>query len=193
MTMRNRKGVIVAFMIVACMLMAIGFAAFADILDVDGVMEIGYDNAQNAFDADVYFSDVSEDGQAGKIYTASINSNDPDKATFTVSGLGAVGDKTTITYTIANDNEFDVVVSLRGNTTHNPDASHGGEEGHKHFRVTNELGELKDSALTKTVPAQSTVTFTVTVELIETPQLADTSAKVHETYYLELDVVDVTD
>lgn len=192
--MRNRKSVIVAFMIVACMLMAIGFAAFADILDVTGIMEIGFDNAQSSFDGDVYFSAASNDGQGGTIYTASVNSNDPDKASFTVDGLKNVGETCTITYTIQNENEFDVNVTLRGDATHSLDTSHleEGESAHAHFDVTVQyFGDLKASTGTLTVPAKSSATFTITVELIKTPQLADTTAKIHETYFFELDVVDV--
>ena len=106
MTMRNRKTVIVAFMLLACMLMAVGFAALTDTLNIEGDAEVSQNNAENAFDEDVYFSAVS----SGSGYTAEILSSNNDKGNFTVTGLEGKDDVISITFTIQNDNDFGVNV-----------------------------------------------------------------------------------
>ena len=57
--MKNRKTVVVAFMLCAVMLLGVGYAALSDVLDIQGTAQVTQGNAQNAFDGDVYFSAVS--------------------------------------------------------------------------------------------------------------------------------------
>ena len=81
--MKNRKTVVVAFLLVAAMLLGVGYAALTDTLNIQGDFEVSQNNAENAFDDDVYFSAVS----TGEGYTASIADDDNDKGTFKVTGL----------------------------------------------------------------------------------------------------------
>ena len=56
MTMRNRKTVITAFILVAVMLMAVGFAALADDLYITGTAKVLQTNAENSFGEDILFT-----------------------------------------------------------------------------------------------------------------------------------------
>ena len=78
--MKNRKMAIVAFFLVAVLCIGAGYAVLTDILDIQGV--------------------ANETGN-----TAEVNTNTPDKATFTVNTLAGKGDKATFTFTIKNEND----------------------------------------------------------------------------------------
>ncbi len=57
--MKNRKIVIVAFLLVAMMLLGVGYAALTDTLTITGDIAAKTDIAQSEFDADIYFSAAS--------------------------------------------------------------------------------------------------------------------------------------
>ena len=155
MTMRNRKTVIVAFMIVAVMLMAVGFAALTDTLTVDGTAGVDLDDSSEVFDGDIYFSKViSGDG-----CTAVINS-DPDTGTITVNdgALKEVGDEVIATYTIKSESDLDVLVTKP--TVENSKITNSNPE---YFEVY--VNWVPDSM---TLAAGGTIDVTVTIKLIKT-------------------------
>ena len=139
-TMRNRKTVITAFLLIACMLIGIGYAAVTNVLDIQGSAEVTDKNVSDEFNEDIYFSGVKapdgkivdsflvkEDGtydesrQDGVTYTysANINSNNNDKGQFTVKSLANTGDVQKITYQIKNDSEHEAKVTLKTITNTN--------------------------------------------------------------------------
>ena len=178
MTMRNRKAVIVTFMIIACMLMAIGFAALNDTLDITGQAEVNHANAQNAFDEEVFFSAVS----TGEGYTAEIiaNSNptlNADTARFTVTGLAGEGDSLTMTFTISNNNDFAVNCVLDPvNTT---------VTNSEYFNCTTNVADAPF-----TIAANGTYDVEVTVSLLKTPQLTE-GQTVSSNFSIQYDVTDI--
>lgn len=173
MTMRNRKTIIVAFVLLACMLLAVGFAAMADQLDISGTTEVSFTNAQNAFDKDVYFSAVS----TGTGYTAEISASDPDTATYKFTGLSNVGDTLSITFTITNENAFDVSCVLDpANTVHTRE---------EYFEFSTNVG---DTAFT--VPAGGSFDVVLTAELLQLPQLSE-GQTLSGTYAIQYDVTDI--
>lgn len=170
--MKNRKRIIVSFMIVACMLMAVGFAALTDTLNVNGDAEIDFASANEGFDADVYFSDAvaEENGDS-----ASVSALSDDKAVFAVRSLNAKGDTATFTFTVKNDNDFTAYVKLNETKNHNDNAEFFGIQiSHTQFEI----------------PAHGTVVFSVTVELLKVPQLDTSSDKITANFGYELDVQD---
>lgn len=171
MTMRNRKTVIVAFMLIACMLMAVGFAALTDTLNIEGDAEVSQINAENAFDDDVYFSAVS----SGSGYTAEILSTNNDKGNFTVTGLEGKDDVISITFTIQNDNEFGVNVVVDPTNTETTNT--------EYFECTTSVGDA-----TFSIPAHGSYNVTVNVKLLKTPILAENQT-ISGTFTLEYDVV----
>lgn len=151
--MKNRKTVVVAFLLVAAMLLGVGYAALTDTLTIDGTIQVGHENAEDAFEKDVYFSNVT----SGTGYTASINvDSDPDKADFTVDGLNTLGDDgaITITYTVRNDNAF-VVYANFANTFSD-----------EHFDVSLDRAQYE-------IPASGSVNVTVTVKMVKAPTVED--------------------
>ena len=114
--MKNRKTIIVAFVLVACMLVGVGYAVVFNTMDIGGTASVSREEAEKAFNQDIYFSGVVVDGTldadgvvAGdnKGYTANINTNNNDKAQFTVTGLATQGDSVDITFRIENEGDLD--------------------------------------------------------------------------------------
>lgn len=76
--MKNRRKTIIAFMLCACLIMGIGYAAVADELVITGTGS--YEASLTPFDADVYFTQVISQGKG---VTATVAAN-TDSATFDV-------------------------------------------------------------------------------------------------------------
>ena len=152
--MKNRKTVVVAFMLCAVMLLGVGYASIADVLDITGSADVTKENAQLSFDADVYFTNaVVADDNAGT-NTTSINADNNDKASFTANNLKGDGDTAKFTYTIKNANDIaaEVTPSISSNTAT------------EYFDVSSDW-----AGATKTIPANGELTYTVTVTLKKTP------------------------
>lgn len=171
--MKNRKFIVVAFMLIACMIVGVGYAALTDTLNFAGDAEVSKGNAEVTFDGDVYFTEVSE----GKGYTASIDQNDNDKINFKVTGLGGVGDAITITATIYNDSDLDAVVKLDPvnttvtNTTYFDAEYSIGEEGVQ-------------------IASKGSIEVSITIKMIATPHLEENQT-VSCVFSYELDVASV--
>ena len=151
--MKNRKGLI-AFLVLAVMLLGVGYAALTDTLDITGSADVNQSAAEEAFNEDIYFSAAvaNEDGN-----TASINADNNDKASFTAKTLKGKGDKVTFTFTIKNDGDVDATVTPKLNATL-------GNTNPEYFSLTSDW----DGA-TKTLAAGGELTYTLTVELLKTP------------------------
>lgn len=171
--MRNRKRIIVSFMIVACLLMAVGFAALTDTLTINGDAEVDFSGATSAFDEDVYFSDaVATNLEGGDV---ALVTSDVDIARFQVRSLSAKDDQATFTFTVQNDNEFTAYVKVNNTKSVNNNA--------EYFTV-----EMNESEFE--IAAGASHSFTVTVTLLKTPQLDSISDKVTAIFGIELDVQD---
>lgn len=173
MTMRNRKSIIVAFMLIACMLFAVGFAALNDTLDIEGDIEVSHANAQHAFDEEVYFSNVS----TGSGYTAEILSTNNDKGNFTVTGLEGKDDTVSITFTIQNDNDFAVSCTM--------DPANTSETRPELFGIETNVGENAFE-----IAANGSYDVVITVTLLQTPQLSEGQI-ISGSFNVQYDVTDV--
>ena len=122
--MRNRKRIIVSFMLIACVLMAVGFAALSDTLNINGEAEVDFASANSGFDADVYFSAATA-GSADKGDIANITT-DVDIARFSVRSLSAKNETATFTFTVQNDNEFDAYVKVNNDKSLNNNTEYFG-------------------------------------------------------------------
>ena len=155
--MKNRRITIVAFLLIAALTLGFGYAAVTNVLDIQGSASVSATAAEAEFNANVYFSGVKKGGElvqsivAGDNlgYTANINTNNNDKAQFTVTGLEKSGDKYSITFVVQNDSAFDAKISVKTNTNTNT----------ANFEFTNSLAS-------DTITAGGSVEVTVTVELI---------------------------
>lgn len=157
--MKQRKTVIVAFLLAAVLLLGVGYAALTDVLDITGSADVNQSAAEEAFNEDIYFRNEEGDvkiHEAGN--TASVNADNNDKASFTAKNLKGKGDKATFTFTIVNDGDLaaQVTPSISSNTNA------------KYFKIYSDW-TVDGQPQTKTLEAGKTLTYTVTMELIETP------------------------
>ena len=155
------------------MLMAVGFAALTDTLNINGEAEVDFTSANTGFDADVYFSDATADNATGG--DNAVVTVDPDIARFSVRSLKAKDETATFTFTIQNDNEFSAYVKVNND---------------KSLNNNTEYFEVEMSQTTFEIAAGSSVSFDVTVTLLKTPQLDSLGDKVTASFVLELDVQD---
>ncbi len=152
--MKNRRNVVVAFMLVAVMLLGIGYAALSDTLDITGSVDVNQSAAEEAFNEDIFFS-AAVANDAGN--TASVNAENNDKASFTINTFKGKDDVATFTFTIKNDGDVDATITpslapAAGNT--NPEF----------FSIVSDWdGE------TKTLAAGEELTYTLTITLLKTP------------------------
>ena len=147
--MKNRKTVVVAFLLVAVLLLGVGYAALTDTLTIDGSAGVNLDDTKEVFDGDIYFSKVI----SGTGCTAVINS-DPDTGTITVTdgALKEVGDEVIATYTIKSESDLDVSIPKPTVAVTNSE----------YFAVTYSW------AVDQTLPAGGTIDVTITVRLVKT-------------------------
>ena len=161
--MKNRRIAIVAFLLVAALTLGFGYAAVTNVLDIQGSVTVPVTDAEKEFNEDIYFSGVvngenvvsSVDASAGLDYTANINSNNNDKAQFSVTGIEKKGDSVSITFEIKNDSEHDATVTLKSLT--NTDDTN--------FEFGYYFGS--EGTTTTTILAGQTTRVTVNVELIK--------------------------
>ena len=152
--MKNRKTVVVAFLLCAVLLLGVGYAALSDTLDITGSADVNQSAAEEAFNEDVYFSAAVANVEGN---TASINADNNDKASFTAKTLKGKGDKVTFTFTIKNDGDVAATVTPKLNASL-------GNTLPEYFSISSDWdGEAKDLA------AHSEITYTLTVELLKTP------------------------
>lgn len=113
--MKNRKTVVVAFLLVAAMLLGVGYAALTDTLTIIGNAHIDVDTANKTFDEKIYFSNSAASSSTGTGTKADVASHSDDDATYTANKLAVVGEKSVFTFTIKNDSNVDAIITV--NTT----------------------------------------------------------------------------
>ena len=144
--MKNRRIVLIAFMLVSVCLMGIGFAAYSTTLAINGTTAVSAEAVE--FTESVQFTSVTSSNEA--FGTATIG--DGQTATFTVDGMTAYKDRVQFTYTIKNASTYDVNIDI---TTHPTPATPS------KCTVTTALSA-------NTIAAGESITATVTVVLNET-------------------------
>lgn len=110
--MKNRKTVVVAFLLVAVMLLGVGYAALTDTLTIIGNAHIDVDTANKTFDERIYFSAAEATSSSGTGTKADVVSFADDDATFTANKLALVGEKSVFTFTITNTSNVDAEISV---------------------------------------------------------------------------------
>ena len=169
--MKNRKVVVIAFLVIAAMMLGIGYAALTDTLTIIGNANVDLAGANSVFDERIYFSNaVVTKGVEGKD-TASFTADD---ATYTVHGLATIADEATFTFTITNDSNLDASIIV--NDTKLSGAANPSNSNEEAFTVTYAYPDGKTVAKNG-----GTITVVVTVKLAKPVDVA-TSA----TFGLEL-------
>ena len=163
--MKNRRSVIIAFLLCASILVGVGYATVTDVLDITGSVDVTKEGAQEAFNHDVYFAEsvtvgptvvngTSKDGAASG-NTSSRNADNPDKVSFTVNSLQGKDDTATFTYTIVNAGDVDATVtpSISSNTNE------------EYFDISSSWNGQAQS-----LAAGTQIDYTITVTLKKTPE-----------------------
>ena len=148
--MKNRRNVVVAFLVVAVMLLGIGYAALTDVLDITGSVDVNQSAAEEAFNEDIYFSAAvaNDDGN-----TASVNTDNND----TINTFKGKDDVATFTFTIKNNGDVDANVTPRLNASL-------GNTNPEYFTIESDWDG--DS---KVLAAGQEITYTLTITMIKTP------------------------
>lgn len=169
--MKNRKFAVVAFLLVAVLVLGVGYAALTTNLNIDGGATVSVEGAQSAYADDIKFTAVSTPGTDDPAYTASIG--DGKTADFAITGLKGGGDKVTITFTITNSGDLDSLVKL--------DVGYPTNDNEDFFTVdVTEAYKTTGVALA----AGASITVDVTVTLRETP--TDTTAPTVGNFFVRL-------
>ena len=110
--MKNRKRIVVLFLLLAVALVGVGYAALTDTLTIIGNAHIDIDVANKTFDERVYFSASAATSSTGTGTTADVASHTADDATYTVNRLAIVGEQSVFTFTIKNDSNVAAEISV---------------------------------------------------------------------------------
>ena len=110
--MKNRKIVVVGFLLVAALLLGIGYAALTDTLTIIGNAHVDLDTANKTFDERIYFSAAEATSTTGTGTTDDVASFTADDATYTVNKLAVTGEESVFTFTITNSSNVDAVISV---------------------------------------------------------------------------------
>ena len=168
MTMRNRNTVLVAFMLVAVMLMAVGFATLTDDLLVTGTGSLSKDAAQDEVDKDVYFSAISGVENCTAVISAADTSNDTIAVTIDddTCSMAVAGDTATFGATVQNDTNVTVWLTF----------AHTASTNFEMYVVDGQGSHNNGSDGTFAIAAGESIDINVVVELLNTIS-ADISAE----------------
>lgn len=115
--MKKRRTMIVALILVATLTIGIGYANFTDELSANATANVNTDASKAAFDADVHFdasydliskinSNGSNDAGTNAAYIdAGMGATAHDKAEFTISKLGLMGERSIFIFKIVNESK----------------------------------------------------------------------------------------
>lgn len=174
--MKNRKVIVTAFLLVAVMLLGVGYAAVSDTLNFSGDATISGDQAQQEFDVDVRITAVSEDMADWKEYTSAgpeidiaddltvdimgSGDNEQDVVDFQVFSLSDAGESQVIWFKVRNDSAHDA-------TLHGSAITENGT--HDYFAAEYEIYTADGSATTTVLPAGGEVLVKLTITVKATP------------------------
>ena len=160
--MKNRRIILISFLLVTTLCVGIGYAAVQQTLTVTGNGSVGAEQAEEAFQADVKFdSNVVKGGTGSGNHQGNTASASGNQATFNVTSLQGKGDTATFKFKVVNAGDLDATVAV-------PQIS---MESDEYFQVTTDWGDSE-----KSLTAGGNLEFTVTVTLLKTP-VTDVSMK----------------
>ncbi len=150
--MKNRKSIIVMFLIAVVLCVGVGFAVVSDTLTIDGSAGVGDISAN--FDDNVYFS-VAQVVNVKDGDSVAISGTKPDEVSFACGSLLVKDDTASFKFTVKNENDIAATVAINlGTNTGDTD----------YFEITTDY-----SATNATITANGTWDVTVTVKLVKTP------------------------
>ena len=169
--MKNRKIIVVAFLLISVMLMGVGYAALTDELGIEGSVQADTSVSQTEFDDDVYFSNTSVVSDSTGNKAASQILEGRDSATITATHFTTKGQIVKVKFTIKNDStDFDAVVTPKAEVESGNVSLDNGGAGHEPiFSVVWSWNEQTSDVATATIAAGDSKDLWVTITLNETP------------------------
>lgn len=156
---KRRTGVI-AFLLVAVMLLGVGFAAVSQSLTIQATAKADVDEVQDTFQAAIGFT-ASEVTSTGTTVSGNAETYDyADSVSFSATGFKQVGDKAVVKFTLSNSHP-DLAATISDLTVSSATTN---------FRATAEKSSSTLPAMSGATPGS--ITVTVTVEMIKTPTAA---------------------
>ncbi len=167
--MRNKKIILVAFILCAAMVIGVGYATLSTTLTIDGIAAIKTDGAMTEYDGDVTFQSAT--GGVTGVDAVTIPTGGKT-ATITVDSLKVAGDSVTFEFVVQSTSQFESTVSIKdikvANTTTNPATAGLITTGESEWLdVTATWADDTIEAGSESTP--STVKLTVTIKLNKTP------------------------
>ena len=175
--MKNRKVIVTAFLLVAVMILGVGYAAVSDTLNFSGDAMISDGQVQHEFDADVKIVAVSEDNVTWIDYADSIveiertndlivniidgaGDNVQDQADFQIYNLTDAGETQTIWFKVQNDSAHEATLTGTAIT----------ETGEgDHFDSDYTVYAADGATEAQVIPANGTVLIKLVITLKSTP------------------------
>ena len=167
--MKNRRTALVAFLLVAVMLLSVGYANLTDRLTIIGNAEIDLNTANATFDSKIKFIAAEATSTTGTGTVADVASYTADDATFTANKLAIVNEYSVFEFTIENTSNVDAKISVA--TTKLSGADNPSNSNEEKFEVTYAYSNA-DMTVAKN---GGTIKVTVTVKVID-PIIVETSA-----------------
>ncbi len=157
--MKKRKTLVVSLLLIAALALGIGYAALSDDLFATGTVGINLDHAEDAFQADVYFS------KAGFLNTANgtatigelaTGTGDNDKLIIAVAegALKGAGESVVCAVELANKGDLDALVTITELTNTNEE----------YFKITTSWADN-----TATLAHNGTADLSITITCLKTP------------------------
>ncbi len=177
MAMKNRKTIVAVFLLAACLLIGVGYAAVTDTFVFNGNATVSEQGATDALNEQVVLKGVVLDGPGGinvvsdallsstdNKYTASCNVAQ-DTASYHIYSLKQKDDVQTVTFRIANEGDIAAVIKVAATNAATNDNS-------TYFDVSYSLADGSST----TLAAGGSIDVTVTVKLLATPKAETTGA-----------------
>ncbi len=117
--MKNRKIVMVAFLLVAVMCIGVGFASVADTLNANGNVNVNASDFGSEYDGYVYF-DASSAATAGNVTVALASGEKPDTATITISEGALKTGTMSVTAKLVVKNDYSKAANVTASVTTAP-------------------------------------------------------------------------
>ena len=203
--MKNRKRVIITFLVIAALLLGVGYAAFTDVLVAKGDFEASAASASVEFDANVYFlNETGGDDTKHPVFVQSLaaDSSGEEKYSLEDNGDSLILNVTTFNFKndtivvrapIVNKNVgFDANLVLDKVTTNA--TYEGGSYKYSYFVSTDPSADYTtpvSNTETVTVPANGTVYLFVKVTLDKNPDPTSATPNVTGSFRIEYDVTAV--
>ena len=166
--MKKRKSVVVAFLLIATLLLGVGYAALTDTLTIAGQANITTGKAEEELNHDIFFASADKDtttGTSGVLDTASVLA-DNDRASFTVNSLALGGETATFKFVVHNKSNHEAALSTPTITIRDliADGTDVDTDNDNVFKVTTSWDDATlEAATDDSNPGTATLTVTVTL------------------------------